>query len=87
MENVQLLERFAAVFDLTYTRFLDLKNAEAQAREAKIETALEKVRSRTMAMQKVMNWPILSGYYLNSLKIWASNPNVRLSVSSMRWSM
>jgi len=52
LENVQLLERFAAVFDLTYTRFLDLKNAEAQAREAKIETALEKVRSRTMAMQK-----------------------------------
>jgi hypothetical protein len=32
--------------------FSDLQKAEAQAREAKIETALEKVRSRTMAMQK-----------------------------------
>ncbi|TSA30628.1 MAG: hypothetical protein D4R68_00425 [Ignavibacteriales bacterium] len=50
-ETVQLLERFAGVFDLTYTRFLDLKNAEAQAREAQIETALERVRSRTMAMR------------------------------------
>jgi hypothetical protein len=50
-ESVQLLERFAGVFDLTYTRFLDLQQAEAQAREAKIEAALERVRSRTMAMQ------------------------------------
>ncbi|HEU4858913.1 MAG TPA: ATP-binding protein, partial [Chitinophagaceae bacterium] len=51
-ESVQLLERFAGVFDLTYTRFLDLQKAEAQAREAKIEAALERVRSRTMAMQR-----------------------------------
>ncbi len=51
-ETMKLLERFAAVFDGTYTRFLDLQKAEAQAREAKIETALEKVRSRSMAMQK-----------------------------------
>ena len=50
-ESVQLLERFAGVFDLTYTRFLDLQHAEAQTREAKIEAALERVRSRTMAMQ------------------------------------
>jgi signal transduction histidine kinase len=50
--SLQLLERFAKVFDLTYTRFTDLKQAEAQAREAKIEAALERVRSRTLAMQK-----------------------------------
>ena len=29
-ETIQLLERFAAVFNLTYTRFNDLKQAEAQ---------------------------------------------------------
>jgi len=52
IETIKTLERFAAVFDGTYTRFLDLKNAEAQTREAKIEAALEKVRSRTMGMQK-----------------------------------
>ncbi|MEO6721509.1 MAG: ATP-binding protein [Ferruginibacter sp.] len=47
-----VFKRFAQVFDQTYTRFLDLQKAEAQAREAKIETALERVRSRSMAMQK-----------------------------------
>jgi signal transduction histidine kinase len=46
-----LLARFTRVFEQTYARFLDLKKAEAQAREAQIEAALEKVRSRTMAMQ------------------------------------
>jgi hypothetical protein len=49
-ENMILL-RFGKVFQQTYTRFLDLKKAEAQAKEAQIEAALEKVRSRTMAMQ------------------------------------
>ena len=51
-ETIKTLERFATVFDGTYTRFLDLEKAEAQAREAKIEAALERVRSRTLAMQK-----------------------------------
>jgi hypothetical protein len=51
-ETLQLLDRFAGVFDLTYTRFLDLKKAEAQTREAQIELALERVRARTMAMHK-----------------------------------
>ncbi|MDX1591979.1 MAG: nuclear transport factor 2 family protein, partial [Balneolaceae bacterium] len=46
-----IFKRFANVFEQTYTRFLDLQKAEEQAREAKIETALEKIRSRTMAMQ------------------------------------
>jgi signal transduction histidine kinase len=51
-ESVKLLERFAQVFEQTYTRFLDLQKAEAQAREAQIEAALERVRSRSMGMQK-----------------------------------
>ncbi len=42
--------RYSRVFDQTFTRFLDLKKAEAQAREAQIEAALERVRARTMAM-------------------------------------
>ncbi len=49
-EAIHLLERFAGVFDGTYTRFLDLQKAEGQAREAKIEASLERVRSKTMAM-------------------------------------
>ena len=51
-QSLELLERFASVFDLTYTRFLDLQKAEEQAREAQIEAAMEKVRSRSLAMQK-----------------------------------
>ena len=47
-----VFKRFAAVFEQTYTRFLDLQKSEAQARESQIEAALERVRSRTMGMQK-----------------------------------
>ena len=49
-EENAIFKRFAKVFEQTYTRFLDLQKAEAQAREAQIEAALERVRSRTMAM-------------------------------------
>ncbi|HLO38601.1 MAG TPA: ATP-binding protein [Lacibacter sp.] len=51
-ESWDLLQRATSVFSLAYTRFSDLQQAEAQAREAKIEAALERVRSRTLAMQK-----------------------------------
>ena len=51
-EMHDIFKRFAKVFEQTYTRFLDLQKAEAQAREAQIEAALERVRCRTMAMQQ-----------------------------------
>ncbi|HET6767152.1 MAG TPA: ATP-binding protein [Chitinophagaceae bacterium] len=51
-EQFDIMLRFAKVFDLTYTRFNDLKQAEAQARAAKIEAALERVRARALAMQE-----------------------------------
>ena len=50
-----IFKRFAKVFEQTYTRFLDLQKAEAQAREAKIEAALERVRSQSMAMHHSEN--------------------------------
>ncbi len=46
-----LMKRFAEVFHISFIRHLDLKKAEEQAREAKVEAALERVRSRTLAMQ------------------------------------
>ncbi|NVK50839.1 MAG: nuclear transport factor 2 family protein, partial [Cyclobacteriaceae bacterium] len=49
-EENSIIDRFAKVFEQAYTRFLDLKKAEAQAREAQIEAALERVRARAMAM-------------------------------------
>jgi hypothetical protein len=51
-ETIQILERFASVFNLTYRRFLDLQKAEAQANEARIEIALERIRARALAMHK-----------------------------------
>jgi hypothetical protein len=51
-EQKLLLHRFTRVFSLTYKRYLDLKNAEAQAREAQIEAALERVRSLALGMRK-----------------------------------
>ncbi len=51
-DEKKILGRFAVEFERTYTRFLDLQKAEAQSREAQIEAALERVRSRTLAMQR-----------------------------------
>ena len=51
-DSMLLQKRCAAVFDLAYRRYVDLKKAEAQAREAQIEAALERVRSRSIGMQK-----------------------------------
>jgi len=45
-----ILSRFTSLFQQTYTRFLDLKKAEEQAREAQIEAALERVRGKAMGM-------------------------------------
>jgi hemoglobin-like flavoprotein len=51
-EGLNIFKRFHNVFTLAYRRFIDIEKAIAQAREARIEAALEKVRSRTMGMQK-----------------------------------
>jgi hypothetical protein len=51
-EAHDIFKRFGKVFEQTYTRFLDLQKAEAQAREAQIELSLERVRAKAMAMQQ-----------------------------------
>jgi signal transduction histidine kinase/ketosteroid isomerase-like protein len=74
--SLDILSRFGKVFDLTYTRFNDLKQAEAQAREAKIEAALERVRSRAMAMHKtdeLLDAAELVGRELSALGITSMN--------------
>ncbi|MEP6467610.1 MAG: hypothetical protein ABJB05_14975, partial [Parafilimonas sp.] len=45
-EENNTLMRFGKVFQQTYTRFLDLQKAEAQARESQIQLALERVRAK-----------------------------------------
>ncbi|HXX63742.1 MAG TPA: ATP-binding protein, partial [Bacteroidota bacterium] len=50
-EELRILKRFRNVFDLSYKRYSDIALAEAQSRESQIEASLERVRSRTLAMQ------------------------------------
>jgi signal transduction histidine kinase len=50
-ELMRLLVRFAAVFDLSYTRFRDLLRAEAQAREAIRASSLDRVRAEIASMR------------------------------------
>ncbi len=52
IEETNLFKRFLKVFELAYRRYLDIEKATAQAREAQIEVALERVRSRAIAMHK-----------------------------------
>ena len=51
-DELKIYRRFTSVLSLTYRRYQDLKEAEAQTREAQIEAALERVRAKTMAMHK-----------------------------------
>jgi len=51
-EQCKTMIRVAQVFGLIYARFLDLQKAETSAREALVESALERVRARAQAMQQ-----------------------------------
>ena len=61
--------RFAKVFEQTYTRFLDLKKAEAQAREAPIEASLERVRRKAMAMHSSQDLANTIGVFFHELEL------------------
>ncbi|MCK5704649.1 MAG: hypothetical protein KAI29_26030, partial [Cyclobacteriaceae bacterium] len=56
-QDLQIFRRYTSVLSLTYRRYMDLKEAEAQAREAKIEAAMERVRAKSMAMHKSEQLP------------------------------
>jgi signal transduction histidine kinase len=49
-EEKEITGRIANEFGNVYQHFLDLQKAEAQAKEAQIEAALERVRGKAMAM-------------------------------------
>ncbi|HEY2722553.1 MAG TPA: ATP-binding protein [Chitinophagaceae bacterium] len=73
-ESILLLERFAGVFDLTYTRFNDLQKAEASVREATIEAALERVRGRAMAMHNSNDLSSAASMVFTELRKLGINP-------------
>ena len=51
-DQIILFKRFRNVFELAYRRFVDIELALAQARESRIEVAVEKVRAKALAMHK-----------------------------------
>lgn len=73
-EAKAVMRRFAAVFDLTYKRFLDLQKAEAQSREAFIQLALERVRSKAMAMHNSQDLADTIGVFYKELQSFSITP-------------
>ena len=69
-----IFKRFGKVFEQTYTRFLDLQTAEAQAREATIQASLEKVRGKAMAMQNSNDLSVTASMVFTELRKLGINP-------------
>ncbi|HET9435131.1 MAG TPA: hypothetical protein VFO37_15305, partial [Chitinophagaceae bacterium] len=80
--TIQVLKRFASVFSLTYRRYNDLKNAEAQAREAQIEAGLERVRAKAMAMHSSRDLAETLSVFYRELKSLSAIP-IRCGVALM----
>ncbi|MEO1652085.1 MAG: hypothetical protein AAFU64_00950, partial [Bacteroidota bacterium] len=77
---IGLVKRFAPILALTYTRFLDLRKAEEQAREAQIEASLERIRTTSMAMQESTDLPQLALTFLNQVEELAI-PSLGVNIS------
>ena len=73
-EHKQIMKRFTSVFSLTFRRYQDLKKAEAQAREATIEAALEKVRGKAMAMHNSNDLSVTASMVFTELRRLGINP-------------
>jgi signal transduction histidine kinase len=82
-ETTRIFKRFASVFGQTYRRYLDLQKAEAQAREAQIEASLERVRSRTLAMQKSDELAETAAVLFRQLIVLGIEPN-RLYIAILK---
>ncbi len=73
-EEINLFKRFRNVFELAYRRFTDIQKAEAQTKEAKIEAALERIRSRALAMHNSVEVGNVSDLLLSELEKMDINP-------------
>ena len=51
VEELDVLKRFGSVLEQAYSRFLDLQNAETQAKEAIKSASLDRVRAQTASMR------------------------------------
>ena len=62
-------KRFAKVFEQTYTRFLDLQKAEAQAREAIKRASVDRVRAEIASMRTTNDLERITPLIWNELTI------------------
>jgi hypothetical protein len=63
------LKKFAAVFGLTYRRYLDLKNAEAQARDAVRQASLDRIRAEIASMRTANDLDRITPLIWNELTV------------------
>jgi signal transduction histidine kinase len=68
-ETSSVLKKFATVFSLTYRRYLDLKIAEAQAREAVKQASLDRVRAEIASMRTTGDLEIITPLIWNELTV------------------
>jgi signal transduction histidine kinase len=68
-EAYDIFKRFAKVFEQTYTRFLDLQRAEAQAREAIKRASVDRVRAEIASMRTTVDLERIQPLIWNELKI------------------
>jgi signal transduction histidine kinase len=68
-EHFDILLRFAKVFDLTYTRFNDLQKAEASAKEAIKQAALDRIRANIASMRTIADLDRITPLIWNELTI------------------
>jgi hypothetical protein len=73
-EALTTLTRFASVFDLAYQRFEDLKKAEKQAYESKVEASLERVRGMAAAMNHSDDLMQIAEAMFKEMEILKINP-------------
>jgi len=68
-DKFEILHRFGKVFDNSYTRFNDLKKAEAQAREAIKQAAMDRVRGEIASMRNSQDLDRITPLIWNELTI------------------
>jgi len=68
-EECSIMIRVAGVFDLIYTRFLDLQKAEAQTKDAMMQASLDRVRGQIASMRTAGDLQRITPLVWNELKI------------------
>ncbi|HVG41657.1 MAG TPA: cell division protein ZapB, partial [Chitinophagaceae bacterium] len=68
-ETVAVLKRFASVFGLTYRRYLDLKIAEAQAKDAVKQASIDRVRAEIASMRTTSDLERITPLIWKELKV------------------